>query len=438
VEQDPGSGFVALAGKRGTFRSLPVEGLPWSGKLVFGSCQEGADTSGVFTQINTEAPEGFIQLGDRHYGDLAVADVAQHRAALDSAHATASFSTALRGRWSIYQRDNHDTVGADGWSGATGMAESNTVYDQCVPVPSDLPAAAVSSGGKYYSFVLGRVRVILLDWYRERNNPANTDNSSKFMISQTQEDWLLDEITDTPEEVRLILYSGVWHQGTGADRWGEFTTQFKRIMAAIEAAGKAPSTIVLGGDFHGLAMTNGEWLPVNIGTPGVTRGLPNFIGAAFDQGSEGGSVLTWDAQRVNPAGVGQYGVLNVTDTGEQISIGYRGMGTDQPGVPVMSMTLTFGTITGSVGQAIMTWLGARVAGATMSDRQLAYFKSVSGIPLGSIADHMHAYYAAELGLSGTQAAARSLTDLELAYWEQEDPTNNTGSWADRARRFYSA
>jgi hypothetical protein len=48
---------------------------------------------------------------------------------------------------------------------------------------------------------------------------------------------------------------------------------------------------------------------------------------------------------------------------------------------------------------------------------------------------MAAYYAGGLGVIDPDTP---MTTLEILFWEAVDPTNNTGSWATRARKFYGA
>jgi hypothetical protein len=89
---------------------------------------------------------------------------------------------------------------------------------------------------------------------------------------------------------------------------------------------------------------------------------------------------------------------------------------------------------------ISDWFKARAPGVTSAtttaDAMLAYFRIRSGLPANaSLTDHMAAYYSGGLGDINEDAP---LTDLEIAFWQAVDPTNNTGSWAQRARRFYAS
>lgn len=85
---------------------------------------------------------------------------------------------------------------------------------------------------------------------------------------------------------------------------------------------------------------------------------------------------------------------------------------------------------------MMTWFGSRASGVSLTDRMYAYFQARSGLPARStLSDHMNAYYS---GAVGRITANRSVTDLEIAFWQAVDPANNTGSWADRARKFYAS
>lgn len=95
---------------------------------------------------------------------------------------------------------------------------------------------------------------------------------------------------------------------------------------------------------------------------------------------------------------------------------------------------------GPLSSYMFTWFGTRAAGATLADRQYAYFAGVSGLAgtSWSLADHKRNYYRNQLGITLSAAAARSMTELETSFWAMIDATNNVGSWADRARRFYAS
>ena len=83
------------------------------------------------------------------------------------------------------------------------------------------------------------------------------------------------------------------------------------------------------------------------------------------------------------------------------------------------------------------YLAHNAVGSSLIDLEYAYFSAASGLT-GShtLATHKRSYYRAQLGLTQVQAVARSLTELEWAFWAQVNPANNSGSWSDRARRFY--
>jgi hypothetical protein len=89
---------------------------------------------------------------------------------------------------------------------------------------------------------------------------------------------------------------------------------------------------------------------------------------------------------------------------------------------------------GALDDMKFAWLGARTTGATVADRELSYYAALSGLPVTrSLADHKVTYLRAQTGLG----ASAGMTELEMTYWAIVDPSNNTGSYQDRARRFYA-
>lgn len=94
----------------------------------------------------------------------------------------------------------------------------------------------------------------------------------------------------------------------------------------------------------------------------------------------------------------------------------------------------------SIDDLVFAWLSSRTTGATRQDRERNYYATQTGLPASttSLAQLKRTYYGTQLGLTATQVAQRNLTELEFAYWQSVDATNNTGSWVTRARRFYSS
>lgn len=96
---------------------------------------------------------------------------------------------------------------------------------------------------------------------------------------------------------------------------------------------------------------------------------------------------------------------------------------------------------GTLSLLMAAWFAAHSGvGASLADLEFSYFASVSGLTPAaqhSLVTHKRAFYAAQLSLTLAQAASTSITGLEIAYWQSVDPGNSVGSWAERARRWYS-
>lgn len=109
-------------------------------------------------------------------------------------------------------------------------------------------------------------------------------------------------------------------------------------------------------------------------------------------------------------------------------------------VPAPTVQATGAVVGGTLAEQMVAWFKVRAAGSTLADLEFAYFSGVSGLPAPAAAHplsaHKHSYYRQQLGLTLAQTAAMSITDLEFAYWQSVTPSNNAGSRATRARRFY--
>jgi hypothetical protein len=94
--------------------------------------------------------------------------------------------------------------------------DSNNAYTAAsigLPAPRALRHAgrrAVDAAGLYQTWVVGRVRFILIDVRNiDRSPGANTDNSSKTMLGATQKAWLKTQLLQ-PEPVKVIVSDVAW------------------------------------------------------------------------------------------------------------------------------------------------------------------------------------------------------------------------------------
>jgi phosphodiesterase/alkaline phosphatase D-like protein len=113
--------------------------------------------------------------------------------------------------------------------------------------------------------------------------------------------------------VKIWVSTMPWVAATsaGADDWGGYNTERQELAAYWQASGVGKLHII-GGDMHAVAADNGT---------NSAGAIPVAHGAALDQaGSTKGGPYS---QGVTEGG-GQFGWLDITDSGNQIVVAYTG------------------------------------------------------------------------------------------------------------------
>jgi hypothetical protein len=355
---------VLLAGGRGECKTFPSGVANFS--VAFGSCQFNIPSDSTFAAILARSgPTGralqLIHMGDMNYQDWAsgttTAQVySQHLTSLGSA----SMAPMLAKIPMSYLWDNHD------WGGDTSdstAAAGNVVAATYRKVFPSYPLAATDGRGGYQSWVIGRVRFIQLDVRSYRDPQANTENSSKTMIGTEQKAWFKARLVD-PEPVKVICGNYPWRDdGDGSGRWGSYSDEFTELSDYIDANAHGQVYAIFG-DRHFLAADNG--------TSSGTRGIPQAGGAPFQQSSVA-VPDTWSAgsYTISPSTLQAYGVLDISDDGDLITLAYSGI-TSLDGTTRVSMSTVFDTLIngtasvtggGSVAATVVQRAPATVAGA---------------------------------------------------------------------------
>lgn len=325
---------------RGVFRTFPTEGSVGSFVVAFGSCQIANQDSDTFDLIRTyEDPiDGLTPLALIHHGDYGYPDwetavgAAVVRAHYEQQLALPKLS-ALHAAipWS-YTPNNHDLAADPCDKNSPSVPSVAAGYRQYIP-SYDLPAA--DDIGFFHSFVINRVRFIVLDVRSQRDPATDTDNSSKSMLGADQLAWLEMEL-QAPEPLKVIV-SDPWRAaGAGSGRWGAYTYEFGIINDMIDqyADGRV---IIASGDRHALAADDGS--------ADNTRGRPNVVGAPFNQGStqdfedwSHGYFYSYQDPPIEQ-NVDAAGFMKFIDNGNEIVFTYRGLTSD--GVERVTMSLTF-------------------------------------------------------------------------------------------------
>jgi alkaline phosphatase D len=304
-----GTVATALAGKLRT----PAVG-PMSFSVAVGCCAQGVETPGatgtsnhaVFDKVRLRDPLMTIHLGDAFYRDIGTNSPDLFRTAYNDLLANSRQAALYRAAPIELVWDDHDYSSNDSGSGSPAKPAAALVYRERVPSgPLPDPTAI------YRTRVYGRVRFIYTDTRSER--------TSENVYSATQEAWLINLLTTSTEPVICWVSSIPWisPDANGGDDWGSYNTQRYRIANAIVLAGRSSRIFMLSGDMHAVAIDDGA--------NNTWGGFPVYQFGSFDSaGSSKGGPYSKGAPS---QGGNRYGIVTVTDTGQQITVngvGYNG------------------------------------------------------------------------------------------------------------------
>lgn len=333
-------------GWRGQIRTKPLLNDPLTYPVLFGSCQETGSNHVVFDQMATVSARFLAHMGDLGYLDTT--DEALWRAGHVSSLAAAKMQGLLAGTPMRYVPDNHD------WGGE--FSDASSPVGAFVPgALREISPAGLNDGvGLWSSWVLGRVRYIMLDTRSQRDAYDATNSPTKTMLGSTQKAWLKFMLQHAAEPVIVIWSSIIWTGGGGADRWASYPNEWNELVAFVTGLPNVQAKIFVGsGDFHAVAGHSG------VGDP---MGVPRVVGAAFDSGGTT-SPEAWDAgQHGNTAGRGQFGVLEITDAGADVTVHFEGRQDD--GTVLVEMDAEYGTAAPPI---VYRWSGKGLTpGATVA------------------------------------------------------------------------
>lgn len=318
-------GGVLQAKGRGKFRTHPPIGRAGY-SFAFGSCALNGANHAVFDAIRARDPLMFLMTGDAHYRDIATNEPYRFRDAFDLMMGTVRQAQFYSEVATDYVWDDHDFGGNNSNGTAAAKPAAQQVYREYVP-HRDLPAA---DGGIYRTFVVGRVRFVVLDCRSYRSPQTDLEGAAKTMLGAAQKQWLKDTLLAATEPVRVIVSSVGWiHAATaGADTWAGYDTERTELVNWFAANGQTGKLYMICGDMHALAADTG------VNSPG---GIPVAHAAALDQaGSAYGGPYS---QGVPNQGGGRYGWMDVTDTGTEVTLAYTGF--DHLGNSLVTMTRAF-------------------------------------------------------------------------------------------------
>ncbi|MDH3707427.1 MAG: alkaline phosphatase family protein, partial [Acidimicrobiia bacterium] len=308
---------------RGRFRTAPTG--PSSFRVAVGACARTDSNGAVFDAIAADDPLFFLQIGDIHYGNIESTDPADYRTAYERLLARPGQAELYRNVPIAHVWDDHDFGPNDSDSTSKGRDAAREAYRDMVPHHELVNGPG---GPIQHAFTVGRVRFVLTDTRSEK-----TDDS---MLGDEQVEWLIDEVARSSRTHAVVVWANpvpwIAEAKEGADHWAGYPSERRRIADGFADAG-VDNLVMVSGDAHMLALDDGT--NSDYSTDGV-GGFPVLHAAALDRpGGEKGGPFSHGRF----GGSGQYGLLDVRDDGDSVSVTLSGV--DWEGEVVVSEEFTF-------------------------------------------------------------------------------------------------
>lgn len=311
-------------GLTATFRTFPTEGTAHSFSIAAASCagQSGGDyevgdvsNTPTLDHIAARDLALFIHLGDRGYPDITTDSVSAFRTNYNANMAMTKQAALHRAMPVAYVWDDHDFGDNNSHAATASKPAAQTVYREHVPHWT-LPSAS----GIYQTFVIGRVRFILIDGRSFKSNPSDTDDSSKTLLGATQKQWVKDTLDNSTEPVVVLDVAVPWNATSSLpDSWGGYSTERQELAEFFEDNSHTERLWLLHGDMHAIMGDDGANTQFDPGSandgPPLSGFAPMDAGATTYSGTYTISPSTDSKQ--------QYGTLEFTDTGSQITVTAR-------------------------------------------------------------------------------------------------------------------
>lgn len=330
----------------GRFRTLPTEGQPASFGFAAASCARSHTNADTFSEIVARTgADGrlalfFTHLGDLHYEDIGTNNQVEYHRAYDQVMAAPKQSTLFGNLNTPYVWSDHDFGGQNVDGTIASEPAAQAVYRSRVADPGLEVADAT-----YFSFVVGRIRMIFTDGRTFMDPIDDPDDENKTKLGATQKAWLKSELT-AAEPVKLWFHEDAISNGAtfvGDDTWSAYATERTELADYIVANNVAVAYI--SGDLHCLAADDGT---------NVEGNFPVFVCSPLDNSAYLGNGTytagTYPTSNSSPPNYFElYGWFDVTDADGQISISFTGY--DSGGTSRITLTHNFNVI---VGQATET------------------------------------------------------------------------------------
>jgi alkaline phosphatase D len=318
----------------GSFRTFG-EG-PWSFRLAFSACAETGSASPVFDAIREARPDLFIHTGDIHYEDITRNEPDRFRAAFDAVMGSPTQSRLYRSVPIAYTWDDHDFGGNGSDASSAAGPAALAVYRQFVP---HYPLEGDGRRGIHQAFTIGRVRVIMTD-SRSQRTSSRMAPQRRSMLGPAQLPWLKEQLSRAADAPLILWVNTVpWiaSPGSGSDNWGSYAVERAELATHIGRLGLAGRLLMLSGDAHMVAIDDGTHSNYATGNGRGQRGFVVMHAAPLDRRtSEKGGPYSHGISRER----GQFGLVEVTDDGQKLSVELSGRDRAGARIPAMRLALS--------------------------------------------------------------------------------------------------
>jgi membrane-associated phospholipid phosphatase len=319
---------VVVDGEPDTTRGVGSFRTPGLGaesfRVALSACARVGSNAQVFDAIADADPLVYLQMGDIHYADISRNAPDAFRAAYDQLLTEPGQAALYRHVPIAYVWDDHDYGPNDADSTSPSRPAARQVYREVVPHAGVQPGDAPIN----QAFTIGRVRFVMTDNRSER--------TADSMLGASQLTWLLEELTTSSRTHALVVWvnSVPWIAGPreGGDNWNGYPEE-RRLIANTIAAADIDNLIMVSGDAHMVALddgSNSDYSTV------ADAGFPVFHAAPLDRP---GSIKGGPYSDGTFDGVGQFGLLDIADEGDTISV--TTTGTNWKGEILVQRTFTF-------------------------------------------------------------------------------------------------
>lgn len=307
---------VLNAAGRFTFRTAPFDGDGVSHSILFGGTRQNNGGDEAFAAMKqlldtSGSLEGravtLVDMGNNGTQDWGGAVTEDQ--VLDFYHSQAGYSSVpdtLLSVPSIFSLNSHDAGGDTSDKNGAWRTPVLAAYSRAVPHQ----AFTSATGAIYQYFDWGRVRYIIPDNWSERDPIAATDNASKRMWSQEQEDWFMGKVAEWPWAI-CVLGGITCRQDSSGAGWGNYTTQLNRIHNRLNSIDSLRRLVWLSSSRAALA--------ADLGTSVGTRGVPQAVAGPFEQTSRdlpAGETWSDGYYNVTPnAAMSAFGEASFSDSG---------------------------------------------------------------------------------------------------------------------------